>query len=209
MNTADRSIASVDIALRRRFRFIEMMPKPELLIDKNDNYEIPVINSNDDRTEKYKINLKLLLKTLNERISYLLDPDHQIGHSYFLNLLKDENGDKKDYIIESDLYDVFKYEILPLLNEYFYGDWEKLQSVLIDKDKNESNEKCTIDINNSFIKEETALALRCNYNTDSKRYSFRIDDNNFDIRTAIECIGENIITPNELRIETKETESQE
>ena len=210
MNTADRSIASVDIALRRRFKFIEMMPKPELLIDKNDNYEITVRNSKNDKTELYKINLQVLLKTLNERISYLLDPDHQIGHSYFLNLLKDENGNKKDYTLESDLKDVFKYEILPLLNEYFYGDWDKLQSVLIDKDKNEPNKKYTININNSFIKEEKALSLRCNYNTDSKRYSFRINNNNFNIKTAIECVGENIISPDMIRkVEPEETESKE
>ena len=210
MNTADRSIASVDIALRRRFKFIEMMPKPELLIDKNDNYEITVRNSKNDKTELYKINLQVLLKTLNERISYLLDPDHQIGHSYFLNLLKDENGNKKDYILESDLKDVFKYEILPLLNEYFYDDWDKLLSVLIDNDKDESNKKYIIDINNSFIKEDPALSLRCDYNTNSKRYSFRINDNDFNIRTAIECVGENIISPAEIRnVKTEEVEPNE
>lgn len=210
MNTADRSIASVDIALRRRFKFIEMMPKPELLIDKNDNYEITVRNSKNDKTELYKINLQVLLKTLNERISYLLDPDHQIGHSYFLNLLKDENGNKKDYILESDLKDVFKYEILPLLNEYFYDDWDKLLSVLIDNDKDESNKQYIIDINNSFIKEGPALSLRCDYNTNSKRYSFRINDNDFNIRTAIECVGENIISPAEIRnVKTEEVEPNE
>lgn len=78
------------------------------------------------------------------------------------------------------------------------------------KDKNEPNKKYTININNSFIKEEKALSLRCNYNTDSKRYSFRINDNNFNIKTAIECVGENIISPDMIRkVEPEETESKE
>lgn len=194
MNTADRSIASVDIALRRRFRFVEMMPKPELL-EHEGGYSIVDDNGN----ELYKIDLAQLLRTLNERISYLLDPDHQIGHSYFLNLTKDENGKPVDKFEESDLKDVFKYEILPLLNEYFYGDWDKIQSVLVDKE---------IDLDNSFIKGESALLLKCDYNTNFKRYSFRINDNKFNIRTAIECIGKNIIAPDLIRAEKPEGNEQ-
>lgn len=211
MNTADRSIASVDIALRRRFRFVEMMPKPELLRKSEDtNNDVLSYWGVKSEQEDYKINLQQLLITLNERISYLLDPDRQIGHSYFLNLIKDDNGNKKDYILESDLKDVFKYEILPLLNEYFYGDWDKLQSVFIDNNKDEVNKKYKININNSFIKEEKALLLRCDYNTNSKRYSFRIDDNDFNIRSAIESIGENIISPDEIRnVKNKETVPKE
>lgn len=110
MNTSDRSIASIDIALRRRFKFIEMMPKPEVLVDENNQ---PLMVEN--------INLQNLLKTINERISYLLDRDHQIGHSYFMNW--------KNYEITT-LKNVWFDEIMPLLNEYFYSDWEKLQAVL-------------------------------------------------------------------------------
>ncbi len=105
MNTSDRSIATIDIALRRRFKFIEMMPRPELLKDKNVG----------------DVNLEKLLKTLNERISYLLDRDHQIGHSYFMNWEK--------YDVET-LKNVWFDSIMPLLNEYFYSDWDKLQNVL-------------------------------------------------------------------------------
>lgn len=110
MNTSDRSIASIDIALRRRFKFVEMMPIPEKLVDEN-NQPLMV---ND-------INLQSLLKTINERISYLLDRDHQIGHSYFMNW--------NNYDTET-LKDVWFDEIMPLLNEYFYSDWDKLQAIL-------------------------------------------------------------------------------
>lgn len=110
MNTSDRSIASIDIALRRRFKFVEMMPKPEKLVDKN-NQPLTVDG----------INLQNILKTLNDRISYLLDRDHQIGHSYFMNWQNDDMTTFKDVWFDS---------ILPLLNEYFYSDWDKLQAIL-------------------------------------------------------------------------------
>ena len=110
MNTSDRSIASIDIALRRRFKFVEMMPRPEKLVDKNNQ---PLMVED--------INLQNLLKTINERISYILDRDHQIGHSYFMNW--------KNYDMTT-LKNVWFDEIMPLLNEYFYSDWDKLQAIL-------------------------------------------------------------------------------
>ena len=110
MNTSDRSIASIDIALRRRFKFVEMMPRPEKLVDKNKQ---PLMVSD--------INLQNLLKIINERISYILDRDHQIGHSYFMNW--------KNYDMTT-LKNVWFDEIMPLLNEYFYADWDKLQAIL-------------------------------------------------------------------------------
>lgn len=110
MNTSDRSIASIDIALRRRFKFVEMIPRPEKLVDKNKQ---PLMVSD--------INLQNLLKIINERISYILDRDHQIGHSYFMNW--------KNYDMTT-LKNVWFDEIMPLLNEYFYADWDKLQAIL-------------------------------------------------------------------------------
>ena len=106
MNTADRSIALLDTALRRRFRFEEMMPNYELL--KNINVE--------------GINIAELLRTMNERIEALHDRDHQIGHSYFIDLEKTQNI--------KILKDIFRYEILPLLQEYFYDDWAKIDVIL-------------------------------------------------------------------------------
>lgn len=102
MNTADRSIALLDIALRRRFTFVEMPPEPEKL---SDNFE--------------GLNLQQLLTALNERISYLIDSDHQIGHSYFYNLQT-----------VKDLYFAWYHRIIPLLQEYFYHDTEQLRAVI-------------------------------------------------------------------------------
>lgn len=111
MNTADRSIALLDIALRRRFTFIEVPPNPELLST------IP----NTD------INLGDVLRGLNERITALLDRDHQIGHSYFMGLDGSREGDR-DSIAE--LRFAWKHRVVPLLQEFFYNDGERLQAVL-------------------------------------------------------------------------------
>ena len=108
MNTADRSIALMDTALRRRFEFVEMMPE----YDKLNKINIEGINIGE------------MLKTINERIEYLYDRDHTIGHAYFMSL--------KDGADISELALIFKNKILPLLQEYFYDDWEKIRLVLGD-----------------------------------------------------------------------------
>ena len=111
MNTADRSIALMDTALRRRFDFVEMMPEYDTL----------------NKTIIEGINVGEILKTINERIEYLYDRDHTIGHAYFINV-----SDLKT------LANVFKNKILPLLQEYFYDDWEKIRLVLGDSQKDEN-----------------------------------------------------------------------
>ena len=105
MNTADRSIALMDTALRRRFEFVEMMPEYDNL----------------NKINIEGINIGEMLKAINERIEYLYDRDHTIGHAYFINV-----SDIKT------LANVFKNKILPLLQEYFYDDWEKIRLVLGD-----------------------------------------------------------------------------
>jgi len=107
MNTADRSIAPIDTALRRRFVFEEMAPQANLLtIDKTP----------DIYTE---VDLQKLLEAINTRIEYLYDRDHTIGHAYLIDV-KDLN----------DLKFAFKNKIIPLLAEYFYEDWENIDLVL-------------------------------------------------------------------------------
>ena len=106
MNTADRSVEALDTALRRRFSFVEMLSKPEKLIDV----------TLDDANE---IDLVKLLEIINQRIELLLDKDHQIGHSFFINL-KNLDGLKA----------TFKNKIIPLLEEYFFGDLGKIGLVL-------------------------------------------------------------------------------
>ena len=197
MNTADRSIASVDIALRRRFRFVEMLPKPNLLkID--DNELVDVVR---DSEKQYKINLEKLLTVLNDRISYILDDDHQIGHSYFLKLLQSKDGQ----ISEKELTDVFKYEILPLLNEYFYGDWEKIKAVLVRKPEADKEDL----IGKSFVEKKANPNLSC-YCGDKIQYKFRKFDNEFSISNAIACIAKGIITPEPIftKKETPKGDSQ-
>lgn len=105
MNTADRSIALLDTALRRRFDFEEIMPRPELL--------------NNQVVEGTNINLQTLLTKINERITNKYDRDHQIGHSYFMGV------DTKE-----QLERVYKNRILPLLNEYFYNESKTVAEVL-------------------------------------------------------------------------------
>lgn len=117
MNTADRSIALMDTALRRRFEFTEMMP---------DTKELEGI-------EIDGINIAQLLDTINKRIEYLYDRDHTIGHAYFTSL-------KESPTLEA-LEGIFKNKIIPLLQEYFYDDWEKIQMVLGDHPKLKVQEK--------------------------------------------------------------------
>jgi 5-methylcytosine-specific restriction protein B len=117
MNTADRSIALMDTALRRRFEFTEMMPQPELL-----DFDIEILNQvQNDEKHSIKINIKSLLETINKRIEYLYDRDHTVGHAYFIEVKS-----------KDDLDNVMKNKIIPLLQEYFYDDWEKIMMVLGD-----------------------------------------------------------------------------
>lgn len=111
MNTADRSLTGLDIALRRRFDFEEMPPDPEQLNG--------VVISG--------ISIQAMLEKLNARIEVLLDRDRRIGHTYFLPL--------KEVATLERLAEIFRRQVLPLLQEYFFEDWERIRLVLNDHRK--------------------------------------------------------------------------
>lgn len=115
MNTADRSIATIDTALRRRFQFREMMPDTNVLTG---------ISVED-------LSIGNMLERMNRRIAVLYDREHTIGHSYFIPLREDPTIEK--------LAEIFTKNIIPLLQEYFYEDYEKIRLVLGDNRK-ESDE---------------------------------------------------------------------
>lgn len=109
MNTADRSLAGLDMALRRRFVFKEMMPDPKLL----------------NGVVVEGIDIAQLLAVVNQRIEVLLDRDHCLGHAYFMSL---KSGDS---LVQLEV--IFRNQILPLLQEYFFEDWQRIGWVLNDQ----------------------------------------------------------------------------
>ena len=124
MNTADRSIALMDTALRRRFKFEEMLPNYDLLKD---------VFVED---EGVKVNIGAMLKVINERIEYIYDREHTIGHAVFLEKMEND----KINIDINKLENIFKKNIIPLLQEYFYEDYEKIRLILGDNAKDEDEQ---------------------------------------------------------------------
>jgi ATPase associated with various cellular activities AAA_5 len=121
MNTADRSIALMDTALRRRFQFVEMMPNTDILKNVTvDGVEIAPI-----------------LEKINERITFLYDREHTIGHAFFIKLI--------DSPEINTLGSIFEKSIIPLLQEYFYEDYQKIQLVLGDNGKSDPSTRFILD----------------------------------------------------------------
>ena len=126
MNTADRSIASIDTALRRRFHFKEMLPDASVL----------------DGVYVDGISIKDIFVKKNKRISVLYDREHTLGHAYFLPL-------KEDSTIKM-LSNIFADNIMPLLQEYFYEDYEKIRLVLGDNNKDNVKDQFIIIEENDY-----------------------------------------------------------
>lgn len=124
MNTADRSIALMDTALRRRFQFVEMMPDSDVLR-----------KIHADKVED--LDVAAMLDKINERIEYLYDREHTIGHAFFTDL--------KDDATLVKLQSIFEKSVIPLLQEYFYEDYQKIQLVLGDNAKSDDSLKFIID----------------------------------------------------------------
>ena len=151
MNTADRSIALLDTALRRRFTFREMMPKPSLL---------------DGAAERCGLDLPRILGSLNERIEYFYDREHQIGHAYFI-----------DCASRNDVDSVMRHKVIPLLAEYFFEDWGKIAAVLGDAASHDGV------INGGFLKRSVLKAPPGLHNGDDLprfRWEVRSEDEGFD-----------------------------
>ena len=157
MNTADRSVEALDTALRRRFEFKEMMP------------DYTVINNE----EVENIKLSEVLKTINERIELLIDRDHTIGHSYFVGVNT-----------ENKLANAFNNKIVPLLQEYFYGDYGKIGLVLgkgfVEKVKNN-------EINFANFEYENAEDFK------TSSYTLKLVNSNTIIEAILELLGETAV----------------
>ncbi|WP_195939695.1 AAA family ATPase [Romboutsia sp. 1001713B170131_170501_G6] len=158
MNTADRSIALLDTALRRRFEFIEMMPDVNILNTLNNGSDITI-----DCNGKI-INVCEIIKTINKRIEVLYDREHTIGHAYFMELVENPTLENLERIL--------KKKIIPLLQEYFYDDYEKIGLILADNQVNDSRLH--------FIKEESidSELFGIDFDLDDRKV-FKINDEAF------------------------------
>ncbi|EAL0235018.1 AAA family ATPase [Campylobacter coli] len=157
MNTADRSITSLDTALRRRFEFVEMMPNSDLLNNvfickdvENPNEDEDYLGD-DAKTEGYAEILQNILISINKRIEFLLDREKTIGHAFFMseavkfnknNWIKPDEYEEDWYVLSiSKLKSIFQNKIIPLLQEYFYNDYALISAVLNDNGMIEKCEK--------------------------------------------------------------------
>lgn len=130
MNTADRSLALMDTALRRRFDFIEMMPDYNVLHNEEGlSFKV--------ESDGFEIDLARLLETMNKRIAALYDREHQLGHAFLMPVVKAiAVGDDEKGLHE--LKSCFQNKIIPLLAEYFFEDWQKIRLVVGDNQKPEA-----------------------------------------------------------------------
>lgn len=151
MNTADRSITQLDTALRRRFQFEELMPDADV---------IPGLRGDGliEDGEGGAINLRELLEGMNRRIRFLLNRDMTLGHAYFIGV--------RDF---SDLERVFRQQVIPLLQEYFYENWHQIQLVFRDVGPAGGNAEHQI-VCHGALKEEEVLGYDHEDYTDSTQY---------------------------------------
>ena len=160
MNTADRSIAMMDTALRRRFNFVEMM---------SDTSESSPLNG-----KKIEgIDICKMLMTINKRIEYLYDREHTIGHAFFIGV--------NDF---AGLSSVFRNKVIPLLQEYFYDDYEKIRLVLRDNGKSEEHQFVT------KKKPEPNLfgGLVFEDGSDDEKYIYEVNEKAFNLQKSYEGI---------------------
>ncbi len=167
MNTADRSIALMDTALRRRFEFIEMMPNEKLLTG-------IVIDG---------IEVKEMVEKMNQRIEVLYDREHTLGHAFFMPLTNEEKA------TINNLASIFKNKIIPLLQEYFYEDYEKIMLVLgIDPQNKDASKFISVKSNGDLFKNSSDIDLNPTYQINEK--AFQTPDNYMTIYGGASNAGE-------------------
>lgn len=127
MNTADRSLALLDTALRRRFDFVPVLP------DARDEAGAPLFGLRVTLGGQV-VDIPRMLSVINQRVEALYDRDHCIGHAYFTSLAQVPDGDERLVALSQ----VFSNRIVPLLEEYFFEDWQKIRLVLADNQKPEA-----------------------------------------------------------------------
>lgn len=168
MNTADRSISLMDTALRRRFEFVEMMPDEDLL---------------DEVVVEEDINIHEMLKIMNRRIEALYDREHTLGHAFFMPL----NNEEKATI--DKLASIFKNKIIPLLQEYFYEDYEKIMLVLgIDPQNTDDSKFISVKSNDGLFKNSPEIDSNTTYQINHK--AFEIPGNYINIYDSKSNSGE-------------------
>lgn len=169
MNTADRSLALIDTALRRRFDFVPVMP------DSRDVDGAPLFGLRVS-VDEGQIDIPSMLTAINQRIEALYDRDHCIGHAYFTVLEEFDDGPLRF----AKLTNVFRNRILPLLEEYFFEDWQKIRLVLADNQKAEQD-ACFV-LQNEDIEEGLARLFGKQDSLDSytAKLSFELQDVAFD-----------------------------
>lgn len=159
----------MDTALRRRFRFVEMMPSSQVL------RKIMA-----DKVEKDGVVLDVaeMLDTINQRIEYLYDREHTIGHAFFTGLKDDATVEK--------LASIFMKSVIPLLQEYFYEDYSKIMLVLGDNGKKNDEHKFILAKEtkaNTIFRGDTS-------DIDIPDYSYEIQKDAFyDLMSYVEVIG--------------------
>lgn len=170
MNTADRSIALMDTALRRRFSFIEMMPQADVLRS---------IGADKVSDGGETLDVAKMLEVINERIEYLFDREHTIGHAFFTSL--------KDDPSIRNLSSIFKKSVIPLLQEYFYEDYSKIQLVLGDNDKTDPAYKFILD-----VKTDQRTIFNGNPDVDLPENKYEIQDVAFENINSYKEIGSDL-----------------
>jgi len=140
MNTADRSLALLDTALRRRFDFVALMPDTRAEKVADDPHSAPLAGLM-VATEQGEIDVRRMLENINARIEALYDRDHSIGHAYFTHLWRKPDGQERF----AALTDTFRNRIVPLLEEYFFEDWQKIRLVLADNQKQDPQSQFIIE----------------------------------------------------------------